>query len=483
MSFREPTAKKLYSLRPAAIASVCVLLIMLVSAVVFYKERMLFIDAPHILFRIVNDSVFQINDFRYGSFVTQMVPYAGSKIGLPLKWLMVLYSASFYTFFLIVTSVLVFVFRNYPLAIISGLYYTIFVSDTFYWPNNEIHQGVAWMLLSLGTILYLGEKQKPFLLVLTAFIPLFFLSVWTHPLVVPTIAYLWGFYLLSEKTSFSRKQQIMLSTLLLLFLILKLKQGTHQGYDSTKMELVTGFDIQRLKSISSSPQWRFFTQGCLHNYWLFVILFVTGLATLIYEKRYLLLGWTLAVSSAYLLLVCITYWSVDASMRFYIESEYMPLTIICCAPFVFFTLPRFNRNICTAVIVVIFLVRLLYIYKAAPLFQNRLAIMENIAGEMKKKGLSKVIIPTPPGSINDQLLMNWGAPVESFMNSALNGEMPQRTFLFATADEIKMIQHTGADTFLGCWERRPVSHINAKYFSLDTTSRYQVVPFDSLMSK
>jgi hypothetical protein len=483
MSFRESTNNKQIQLRTAAIASVGALAVLLLSAVVFYKERMLFIDAPHILFRIINDGIFQINDFRYGSFVTQMVPYIGAKMHIPLQPLMILYSVSFYAFYLFVIAALVFAFRNYPLAILSGLYYTIFVSDTFYWPNNEIHQGVSWLLLSLGTVWYLAEKQVRFPLIVLAFVPLFFLSIWTHPLVVPTAAYLWGFCIISGRLPFTRVQSVILTSILLLFIIFKLKQGMHRGYDSTKIEVVTSFDLQKIKGIFGSPQWRFFAKSCVTNYWLFVVLSVVGLATLLYERRYLLFGWTIAVTAAYLLLIGITYWDTTASSRFYIESEYMPLTILCCTPFVFYTLPRFNSKVSAAVVIAIFAVRLLYIYNAAPPFQNRVAIMESVRDQMKQKGLTKVIIPEPVPGTDEALMMNWGAPVESFMISALHGEQPQRTFFFATNDEIKVLQNTGADSFLGCWERRPVSHLNKFYFTLDTASTYRVISFDSLMGK
>ncbi len=57
---------------------------LLLLSLVFYRERMLFIDAPHILFRISNNGALQITEHRYGSFITQLFPLAGSWLHLPL---------------------------------------------------------------------------------------------------------------------------------------------------------------------------------------------------------------------------------------------------------------------------------------------------------------------------------------------------------------------------------------------------------------
>ena len=58
------------SLKVAARATPLVILALLVMAVVFFRERMLYIDAPHMLFRIINDGHMHIEEHRYGSFIS-----------------------------------------------------------------------------------------------------------------------------------------------------------------------------------------------------------------------------------------------------------------------------------------------------------------------------------------------------------------------------------------------------------------------------
>src|SRR4051812_35045042 len=109
------------ALRSAGAVVPVLLAMLLAGSIVFYKERMLFIDAPHVLWRIINDGKLMLSDFRYGSFISQVFPLFGSKMHLPLRWLTLLYSCGFYVFYLAVGLLLVYKFRNYALAVLFGL--------------------------------------------------------------------------------------------------------------------------------------------------------------------------------------------------------------------------------------------------------------------------------------------------------------------------------------------------------------------------
>jgi hypothetical protein len=270
------TLKSVANLIPA------LLLVLLAGALFYYKERMLFIDAPHILFRIINDGELQITEHRYGSFITQMVPLIGMKLHLSLRAVTLLYSASFYLFFLSVALLLIYKFKNYGLAILFGLYLTLFVSATYYWPNNEVHQGIAWLFLVIAINFSFAKKEGLLPLKLLLFASSFFLAIWTHPLVMIVAVYLWCFYWLDKsRWLFSQVQSWLCTGILLALCYWKFYQGQHHGYDSCKIEVVTHFDPGKIKAIFSAPQLRFFAKSCVTNYWLFLILFIAGLIGLI----------------------------------------------------------------------------------------------------------------------------------------------------------------------------------------------------------
>ena len=456
------------------------LFVLLVWAAMFYKERILYIDAPHILFRIINDGHFWIEEHRYGSFISQVLPLIGSKLHLPLPWLMIAYSIGFYLFYLAVSLILVYRYKNYPLAILLGLYFTLFVSDTYYWPNNEVHQGITWLLLVFAINFSVAAKTKQLLTTSLLFTVSFFFAIWTHPLVMLAAVYLWFFYM-ADKVNwpYTKVQSVIFSIILLLLSYIKFYQAQHHGYDSGKVEMITQFQFKKIKTILTSPQLHFFMHSCIHQYKFFSLLFIAGLAGLFYEKKYLLLIWTLLFACGYLVLTCITFW--DVILREYLESEYMPLVIICCAPFVYYIIPKMNARLGVGLFVFIYLIRLANIYNAATPYTNRVAIMDKINEKMKEKNFTKVIIPEPVPGIDSALIMNWGAPVESIYTSKLKDESPQRTFIFMPPADIKAADTVAKDTLLGCFEKRPYSKLNSHYFSIDTTTTYKVVNYAILM--
>ena len=468
-------------LKAGAILSVLITGVLLVFSVVFYKERMLFLDGPHNLFLIINDGHFHIEEHRYGSFITQVLPVLGYRLHLPLQWVMMLYSASFNLFFLAVVLLLVFRFREYNLAILFGLYLTLFASATFYWPNNEVHQGTAWLLLVYAINFFVARKQITSIIAVPLFLVSFYLAIFTHPLIVSEALFLWFFFLIGKiNWPFTRQQTVIYTLVLFGLVIYKLYVGMHSGYDSTKMEQVTGFRVSLLRDIINSRQLQFFLHSCLTNYWLFSVLFISGLIALVIRRKYLLALITLLSAAGYLLLVCITFRDEHSNV-FYIESEYMPMTVICCASFVYFILPTIRKKTGIMLLFILFIVRTSYILHAAPTFINRVEVLERINEQMKVKNIAKAIITNLPRNFDSMLLMNWGAPVESIFLSKTKGENPQRTFIFLNPDEIRSFNTSSKDTLLGCWEKRPFGRLNPFYFQLDTTSSYMVISYPALM--
>src|SRR6185369_763769 len=158
--------------------------ILFLGSLYFSLERVLYSDSSFILFRISNLGSLQPQEYRYGSFITQGFPLIASKLHLPINWIILIYSASFNLFYLIVAAILVLKLKEYALAILMSFYFSLFVSDSYYWMNNEVHQGMAWMFLLFGVTIFFFKKNTALFLSLPIFSILAFLSIYTHPLVI-----------------------------------------------------------------------------------------------------------------------------------------------------------------------------------------------------------------------------------------------------------------------------------------------------------
>ena len=73
--------------------------ILFIFAVIFFKERTIFMDASFIMFSIAKDSTLAIQNFRFGSAFIQLFPLISLKLGLPLEKIILSYSVGFVVFF------------------------------------------------------------------------------------------------------------------------------------------------------------------------------------------------------------------------------------------------------------------------------------------------------------------------------------------------------------------------------------------------
>lgn len=436
---------------------------------------MLFADASHILFRIINDGVLQIQEHRWGSFITQGVPLLSSKAGLPLKAIMVLYSASFNLFYLAVVLLLVFRHRRPDLALMFALYLLLFTTETFYWPNNEVHQGIAWMMLLLGEHSLGLARNRPLLLRFLVFAVLATLAIWTHPLVMLALGFLWCFALLEKKGAGGTWQERAgLSLLLIIIALWKYFYAYYFGwYDAGKLEAINGLKFSAVPKAFTAPMAHGFLHSAATHYAVFCAFFLLGLVALIRSRKALLFTLTILYALGYFFIVAHTHPGFD---RFYIESEWMPMGFAAAVPLVLYALPSIRPAAALAVLLVMVGWQSYWIIGSGRLFKDRLVFQEEVLRQMRAQCITKAVLAEPDEALRYRTMMAWGVQNESMMLSALDGEVPQRTFVFhAAAEHDSLVQALGQRTMYSTWDARAVERLNKRYFTLDTTTTYRVL--------
>jgi hypothetical protein len=461
--------------RATAWATFGLFVVLGVGAIYFYQERMLFCDAPHILFRVINDQAVQITERRIGVYITQVLPLLGTWLHLPLKAVLLLYSASFVLVYCL-AGWLLWRLRQHALLVLMGLYLTLFCSAAYYWTNNEIHQGIPLLFTAFGCTNALAARKAPLLLVAPVLVLLGYIAIWTHPLVLIIAIYLWLFQLvmgpLNDK---SLLYKLVLTLIVVLLCYLKYLQSSRHGYDNAKLEGVAKFGLDNVKDILGTAQLRLFLTNCLKIYWAATVVLVATTIWLLRRRKVLPLLLVYGYSVVFLALVCLTFPSVSNSLV-YIESEYMILGIIWGAPFVYYVLPTLSARVAWAVLVPLYGIRLCYILMAGPVFTERVQHTKEVLATMRLQHLKKAIV-LPTSQLDSLYLFTWGLPTESITLSALEGDRPQLTFIIAdTLNGNHLVLPNGADTFAGCFEKRPVARLNIDYYSIDTTTPYQVLP-------
>lgn len=471
---------KIERLRYASKTAVAVMAVLLIGAFYFYKERMLFIDAAHICFRILNNKTFNIEEHRYGSFITQMVPLIGLKLHLSLRAILLAYSVSFNLFYFIIILFLVYRYWQYGMAILMALYYTLFVSDAYFWTNNEVHQGIAWMFLFFAVSFHKAANHQGKVSQFFIFLVLAALAIFTHPLIMISTLFLWGYlYFDKEQWPYNKGQTILYSLLLIIIVIVKFRTSNGASYDGDKLKQTMHIDLDSIKNALQNPMLHTFLRHCLYNYWIAVLVAITGLATLAKQGKWLLLIWTVVAAAGFVILMSLTYiGAYDRHVQFYMESEWMTLSIIMATPFVLNFLPLLRPNIAVWLLFSIFIVRFIYIGMAAPAFTERISFVEQGLQQMRKKRLTKVVLIKENSEIEDKLLMDWGLPDESLMASVMDGDRPALTYTQMPADQLANGVPKDTKTMIASFQLIN-DGLNTTYFPIDTLRPYTVLSYEN----
>ncbi|HTN45354.1 MAG TPA: hypothetical protein VL098_03340 [Flavipsychrobacter sp.] len=465
------------NLKTGAQVAIGLLVILLIGSIYFYKERMLFSDASFIAFKIINSGSLQTQVERHGAFVTQLFPLVASKLHLPIKVVLLLYSLSFNLFFLFVGWIL-YRLKQYPLTILLALYLTLYVSDTYFWTNNEVHQGVAWMFLDFGVLFFLyreykDERRKFLWISLPVFIVLSFIAIYTHPLVMISFGFLWVFFVLAKQDFFSDRISIIYAFWVVLICVFKFLESQSNWYDGGLLHNITHTTLPAVLGTFKSSLGKDFWHAGFTNYWLLWLVFLAGAVQFFRRKKYVLLIYTSISCLFYFILICLTFYP---SKPFYIESEWMSIAILGSVGFVYFVLPVLKRPYVLALLFVLFAVRIGYIGFSSRIFTQRVSFLESVVDKMNNWNTYKLVVINENDQWEDKLLLSWGLAYETALLSALKGQQPLKTMSYLKQEQIDQY---GVPNTTRCM----VSNFglfcdnewNRYYFNFDTAAAYKVI--------
>jgi hypothetical protein len=468
------------TLRKCSLIAVLALFLLLIASFVFYKERVLFADAAFVAFNIINYHSLSIQAQRYGSFITQLVPYLGQALGLPIRIILLGYAVSFNLFYFLVAAIL-HRLKQYGFTVLLALYYFLLVSDSFFWLSTEIHQAIAWMFLLFGVVLYLGKKQANMVITVAVFSLLAFITIFTHFIVIIPTVFLWVYLLLEKKQwPFSKKATTLFSLIIPVIICIKFFT-VKAGYDDEHLRGITHFSLRDVILSFSTPVVSTFVHRCLVNYWAAPVTLIAGIISLLRNKQRQLAAWTIICCIGYFILMGLTYASLDEHVRlFHIEAEWQTLAILAAAPFVFAFLPRLKPAAATGILLLIFVIRLAYISSSISSFSWRSQFREQVFRQMNKKHITKLALKAND-EIYSKYILDWACCYESLMSSASRKDNPQLTFFFLHADDTQAImQVTGVNSYLTPYGTMRYKDLDKRYFAIDTIHPYTVMTSEEL---
>ncbi len=451
------------------------LVLLTILSLIAYKERTLFVDSSWFLVHMTSQKTFYFMEMRFGAFITQLGALAAIYTHMPLKAVMMIFSVSFYLFYLAAALLIGFRWRQKQLAVLFSLYLFLFISDGFFCTVGEIFQGLTWMFLFFA--LYFQKRFRHNLLSMGLLIAFAFLALICHVIVLFPFSFLW-LYLNLEYSNFKllvKQRKFWAYSVLLLSLgFLRYYVSTLGWYDSAKLASVHEISFSSFLAAFRSEHAQTFIKLLLQNYWIALLLFLAGMVLLARNKKYFQLGLTLMFTLVYFALVCVVYpEGYDRNMLFYFENEWAPLSVILSAPFVFQLFKtRVKPKLVLGIFVFLFAVRLLYVYDAYRFFNHRLENLTQLTKQLYQSGIYKSVIVADEQEARNYFVMTWGMPIESMMLSNIEGYQPAVTFKIAPKG---FSMRQVPDSFYSNFKITENAFLDRNYFPIDSIGKYRLI--------
>ena len=392
-------------------------------SIVFWKERQAF-DAAHYLVEIILRKSFFIAHFRPIGFVSQIFPVIGVWLGLPLKWLMILYSIGDVLYYYLLFILLLLFLKNERATLWFFIIYLSALAYSFFCPVTELLQG----LVLLPVVYCLMEKEGVVSQIWIYFLSL--LIVFSHPLLFIPLGALLAFYFFRGKPK--KKQWVLASWFIVL---LAVKFLTLDIYDSQKAFYPVVYnDYGNINNITDVAFLASFFKMLFMNYPILFFLFGWSCVLMISKTAIRSLLLYVGCVFGFLLIIICTHHFEHISN--YSERMLLPLPCLIALPIAFFELKESKTKIQLFSFILLFgffIFRLTQIYQVGQEFVLRNEQMKRIIDVSRLMGAQKVIVDE---NLLEQLSFantGWCYSIESMLLSAVDG--PQQVVSIAMLHE------------------------------------------------
>lgn len=437
----------------------------LVLSLIYYQERMAFLDAAFYLFEMARTGSPAIFHSRFISVFTQWLPLGAIHLSLPLKTVALLYSLSFPLYYALCYA-LCGVQKDYRMALSLLVYLCLFTSHNFYWHLSELNLGTALLFPFLSFFRQRSGMGTAPLLVMILFLPVL---VFSHPLLLFPFGFAWVFFYFFSSRPLSRTWFWTGTGYYLL--LLSIKHFFFQGsYESTSFGGLRNI-IDLFPRYDRAVSVHRFLINLPRLYYFVPLVYLVLMGYYLTRKRYREGGWLTLALTGFGGMIMISYPEAGTD-DFYLENLYMPMAFFLALPLVFHYLPRFRKPGLSGMLVLAIggaaLVRILGL---APVYEDRTDFQKEVLAQF---GKGKYILDTEYLP-SDRLYMTWASPYEFWFLSTVN--QGYSASLLITEDtgpfEYAREQRSALVTTWGSFE---YDQLPTRYFSFpDRENTYEIL--------
>jgi hypothetical protein len=329
---------------------------------------------------------------------------------------------------------------------------------------SELPQAVALSFIYFALFYHIMIKEKipfyyfPIILILLITIG------FTHPLVLFVEIFTLIFFILH----YPLNRKFISWNLVAVFVILLIKSLYFKTeYDTNAMSGIQNL-YKLFPNYLNLQSNKNFIQYLIHDFYFIVVLFILLLIFQIRYKQYKKLLLTIFFSFGYLFVVNISY--PNGANQFYIETQYLLLTVFVLLPFSFDVFPKIKSVHKYTAVSFMLLFCLIRINHSHKIFTQRIQWERNILAKTETLPNKKVIIITDE-KINETLLMTWASSFEFWLLSTIENNS-SRSIIIVDNDKELTWQKDHNKSFITKWEVTPYDKLDKKYFIFNDDSYY-----------
>lgn len=440
---------------------------LLILSFVFYKERAIFMDSAFQLFHIIVSDDFAIQNHRFGAMATQVFPLLGSRFGLSLDNIILIYSAGIVLYYAACYFVCGSILKQYAYALLLLLFNLLLATDTFFWMHSELPQGCAVMVVTFALIS--NANNGRYLPLKYAIITgLLIVMAFFHPLILFPASLLFLYFI---QQSDKRAARILLAIAFAAYLALWYVKFRYYKtpYDTAAMTFATDI-FERFPHFFDLHSTKVFLKDCIGKFFWLPVCFSGTVFFYVRQRRWINLLLYVFFVIGYILLINTSYHGPDAP-RFYMENMYLPLSIFLAVPLIFEIGLHYSSKAAIVAILVISVTGILRILYVSDVYTSRLNWEREF---LKKHGNDKLIVQERHVPA-DTLIMTWGTSYEFWLLSTIEDNKTASIIINPSLEEL--IPPPGkSKSFITKSAGYPYRMLPTSYFIFkDTASEYQVI--------
>lgn len=463
------TALNDWTVRAGAVA----LLVLLVFAWTYYRERMACADSAFFSWLLI-DAKHPVSVLgRYGSWIPQLPAVLLIRWGAPLELVLRCYSISLVAVHVVILWLVAGPLRDrraafvLPIALTAGFHYM------FYFAISELYQGMSltvllWVLLRRWLVA--GPGRQRVLMTAACVLLNAWISFYHQLLVLPLV-----FLLVHEGMSRGANERrgiALMGASMVAWYVIRIVLMSDSGYEQSRMPswsdlLLHGTRLMELESMT-------YLLSVWTKFPALLLLMVAGIAAGVMRRAWLSTAWVIGFSTAFLALVLIVDREGGAVT---IYENYYPLLGLFWAIHLIHVLPEEGRIasfVTKASFATVVLLGLRQIQQGHHLFTEKVAYLERITNFWEVQDARKLVVGR--GSFPWRYGMGiWPLATESAMASAIGGPAHASTIYVTDHEDDSVPGETDHERFIGPtwspdWFRIPT--LDRRYFDFPTDTGY-----------